>query len=104
MPGEPYFLDRSHPTALEQVFTVCWWEQRGAGLSYRAARASTPITVDQIVDDTLAVTDYLQRRFEVPKIYLMGHSWGSFIGIQAAARAPQRYHAYIGVGQLCRQL
>ncbi len=60
--------------------------------------------MDQIVDDTLAVTDYLQRRFEVPKIYLMGHSWGSFIGIQAAARAPQRYHAYIGVGQLCRQL
>ena len=104
-PGMPeYFLDRTRPTGLEQVFTVCWWEQRGAGLSYRAARAPAPITVEQLVDDTLAVADYLRHRFDVPKIYLMGHSWGSFVGIQAVARAPQRYHAYIGVGQLCRQL
>jgi len=40
----------------------------------------------------------------VPKIYLMGHSWGSFIGIQAVARAPQLFHAYVGVGQVCSQL
>ena len=104
-PGMPeYFLDRTHPTGLEQVFTVCWWEQRGAGLSYRAARSATPITVEQLINDTLAVTDYLRHRFDVPKIYLMGRSWGSFIGNHAAARAPQRYHAYIGVGQICRQL
>jgi pimeloyl-ACP methyl ester carboxylesterase len=34
----------------------------------------------------------------------MGHSWGSFLGIQAAARAPELYHAYIGIGQISRQL
>jgi pimeloyl-ACP methyl ester carboxylesterase len=40
-PGMPeFFLDRTHPTGLERDFIVCWWEQRGAGLSFdRHARA-----------------------------------------------------------------
>jgi pimeloyl-ACP methyl ester carboxylesterase len=50
------------------------------------------MTVAQFVADTLAVTDYLRERFGQDKIYLLGHSWGSFIGIQAAQRAPERLH------------
>ena len=50
------------------------------------------------------MTDYLRSRFGKEKIYLMGHSWGSLIGIQAAARAPERYYAYIGVAQITNQL
>ncbi len=34
----------------------------------------------------------------------MGHSGGTFIGIQAAARAPELYYAYIGVAQMSNQL
>jgi pimeloyl-ACP methyl ester carboxylesterase len=30
----------------------------------------------------------------------MAHSWGSFIGIRVAARAPELYDAYIGVAQV----
>jgi pimeloyl-ACP methyl ester carboxylesterase len=60
--------------------------------------------VEQLVADTLAVTNYLRKRFGQDKIYLMGHSGGSFIGILAAARAPGLYHAYIGVGQMTYQL
>jgi pimeloyl-ACP methyl ester carboxylesterase len=54
------------------------------------------MTVDQFVSDTLAVTNYLRSRFGKEKIYLMGHSWGSFIGIQAAARGRSvlRLHWY----------
>ena len=62
------------------------------------------MTVEQFIADTLAVTDYLRSRFGKEKIYLMGHSWGSLIGIQAAARAPERYYAYIGVAQIANQL
>jgi pimeloyl-ACP methyl ester carboxylesterase len=60
--------------------------------------------MEQLISDTLAMTDTLRERFGKSKIYLMGHSGGSFIGIQAAARAPERYHAYIGVGQRSYQL
>jgi pimeloyl-ACP methyl ester carboxylesterase len=99
-----YFLTRSYPTGLEDEFTVVWWEQRGAGLSYNAGLPPETITAEQLISDTLEVTNYLRNRFGQDKIYLMGHSWGSFLGIQAAARAPELYHAYIGVGQVANQL
>jgi pimeloyl-ACP methyl ester carboxylesterase len=50
------------------------------------------------------VTNYLRNRFVKEKIYLMGHSGGTFIGIRAAARAPELYYAYIGVAQMSYQL
>ena len=62
------------------------------------------MNLEQMISDTLEVTKYLRQRFGQDKIYLMGHSGGSFIGIQAAARAPELYHAYIGVAQMSNQL
>lgn len=99
-----YFLAERYAADLEDYFTVIWWEQRGAGLSYRADIAPETLTQEQLIADTLAVTDYLRHRFGKDKIYLMGHSGGSFIGIQAAAQAPERYYAYIGVAQMSNQL
>lgn len=100
-PGMPeYFLADKSATGLEKHFTVCWWEQRGAGLSYNADTDPDNMTVDQFIDDTIAVTNYLRERFDQDKIYLMAHSWGTFIGIQAAAEAPQLYAAYIAIAQI----
>jgi pimeloyl-ACP methyl ester carboxylesterase len=104
-PGMPeYWLTQRYPTGLEEDFTVVWWEQRGAGLSYSAAIPPETMSAEQFVSDTLAVTNYLRKRFAKDKIYLMAHSWGSYIGIQAAAQAPELYHAYIGVSQISYQL
>ena len=104
-PGMPeYWLTQRYPTGLENYFTVVWWEQRGAGLSYSADIPSETMTAEQFVDDTIAVTNYLRNRFSQDKIYLMAHSWGSYIGIQAAAREPDLYYAYIGVGQISHQI
>jgi pimeloyl-ACP methyl ester carboxylesterase len=97
-----YFLTEMYPTGLEDYFTVVWWEQRGSGMSYRAD--IPPVTVEQLISDTLEVTKYVRHRFGKDKIYLMGHSGGTFIGIQAAARAPELYAAYIGVAQMSNQL
>jgi pimeloyl-ACP methyl ester carboxylesterase len=99
-----YWLNQKHPANLEDHFTVVWWEQRGAGLSFEPGIAPETMTTGQFISDTLAVTRYLRQRFGQDKIYLMGHSWGSYIGIQAAAQAPDLYHAYIGLGQLVYQL
>ena len=99
-----YFLARKYPTGLEQHFTVCWWDRRGAGLTYRADIPPGTMTLEQSIADTIEVTNYLRNRFHKDKIFLMAHSGGSLIGIQAAARAPQLYSAYIGVAQMSYQL
>ena len=99
-----YFLTGQYPTGLETLFTVVWWEQRGSGMSYNSSIPKETITEAQLISDTLALTDYLRQRFGQDKIYLMGHSGGTFFGIQAAAQAPERYHAYIGVAQISDQL
>lgn len=99
-----YFLTQKYPTGLEDHFIVIWWEQRGSGLSYSADIPPETMTPEQMVSDVLEVTNYLRRRFGKEKIYLMGHSGGTFIGIQAAARAPELYYAYIGVAQMSNQL
>jgi pimeloyl-ACP methyl ester carboxylesterase len=99
-----YFLTEKYPTGLEDDFTVVWWEQRGVGISYSPEIPRETITNEQMISDTLELTNYLRRRFGKEKIYLMGHSGGTFFGIQAAAQAPELYHAYIGVAQMSNQL
>jgi pimeloyl-ACP methyl ester carboxylesterase len=99
-----FFLERAHPSGLERLFTVVWWEQPGSGLSSRAGMRRDRITVDRLIDDTLALSDHLRQRFDQPRIYLMGHSGGTFIGIQAVAWAPDLFHAYVGVAQISDQL
>ena len=99
-----HFLTQRYPTGLEKHFTVVWWEQRGSGLSYGPDVPVESITPDQLVSDTLALTDHLRERFGQERIYLMGHSGGTFIGLQAAERSPESYHAYIAIAQMTDQL
>jgi pimeloyl-ACP methyl ester carboxylesterase len=99
-----YFLTKNYPTGLEDHFTLVWWDQRGAGLSYSANIPEESMTLEQMISDTREVTNYLRKRFGQDKIYLMGRSGGTFIGMHVAAQAPELYHAYIGVAQMSDHL
>jgi pimeloyl-ACP methyl ester carboxylesterase len=99
-----YFLTRKYPTGLEDFFTVVWWEQRGSGISCSAEIPPETISLEQMISDTKEVTNYLRKRFGREKIFIMGHSGGTFIGIQVAAQAPELYYAYIGMAQMSYQL
>jgi pimeloyl-ACP methyl ester carboxylesterase len=104
-PGFPeYWLTHRYPTGLEDDFTVVWWDQRGSGLSYSPEIPPETINYEQFISDTVEVTNYLRQRFGKEKIYLMAHSGGTVFGIQAAARHPELYYAYIGMGQIVHQL
>ena len=103
-PGMPtYFLSEKYPNGLEENFIVCYWEQRGGGISYNPSLKETDINTGQLVGDAIEVSDYLCKRFNKEKIYLLGHSWGTFIGIQAAQKSPDLFYAYIGVAQISDQ-
>ena len=84
---------------LEKYFTVCYWDQRGAGMTYSKSTDPATMTLEQMVEDTREVTEYLKSRFGQEKIYLLGHSWGTYLGVKAAEKYPENYLAYIGVGQ-----
>ena len=84
---------------LEKYFTVCYWEQRGAGMTYSKSTDPSTMTLEQMVEDTREVTAYLRSRFNQDKIYLMGQSWGSYLGVNIIQKYPEHYLAYIGVGQ-----
>jgi len=99
-----YFLTAKYPSVLDDYFTVVWWEQRGSGISYDETIPQETIHLEQFISDTLEMTNYLRERFGKEKIYLMGHSGGTFIGIQAASRNPELYNAYIGMAQMTYQL
>ena len=48
-----YFLTERYPTGLEDDFTVVWWEQRGAGLSYSPGIPAETMTLEQFIADTV---------------------------------------------------
>jgi pimeloyl-ACP methyl ester carboxylesterase len=89
---------------LTQHFVVVGWDQRGAGKSYAALDPTSTWTLEQAVSDTVELTNYLRARFDEEKIYLMGESWGSVLGVLAVQRHPEFYHAWIGSGQMVSPL
>lgn len=94
---------QKYPTGLEKLFTVCWWEQRGAGISYNRKISPQEMTIEQMISDTIMVTQYLLNRFSKDKIYIMGHSWGSLLGVLTVQQQPELFHAFIGIGQVAQQ-
>ncbi|MDR0270837.1 alpha/beta hydrolase [Paenibacillus sp.] len=85
---------------LEKDFTIVNYDQRGSGKSYHFNEDYSNLTADLLVDDLLELTDYISKRFGKEKVILMGHSYGTYLGTMAAYKAPEKYEAYIGVGQM----
>ena len=98
-----YFLEYYYPTKLDEHFIVCIPSYRGTALSYDKGLDKSTINREHYVSDALAVTDYLRGRFDTDKIYLMGHSFGTSIGLMLADRYPDRYDAYIAMSQITWQ-
>lgn len=104
-PGFPaYPINKAHGVSLEQYFDVCYWDQRGTGMSYDAETAKKGVTVEQLIEDTIEVTNHLRNKYARDKVFLLGHSWGSYLGSLAAQKRPDLFYAYIGVGQIGSQL
>jgi len=86
--------------ALEDDFVVVTWDQPGTGKSYAAIDPVESLTLERMVSDTLAVTDHLRDRFGQQRVFLTGQSWGTIPSVLALQRHPEKYHAFVGTGQM----
>ena len=103
-PGSPEFTFMKETNrGLENDFVMVYWEQRGAGKSYSKNVPEASMNLPQFISDTRELSILLAKRFKKDKIYIMGHSWGSLLGILTANQYPELYYAYFGIGQLCSQ-
>ena len=86
----------------EKHFTIVQWDQRGSGRTFgrNPQTAKGTLTIDLMTRDGVEVAQYLARRFGQKRIYLVGGSWGSVLGVHMAKARPELFHAYVGVGQL----
>ncbi len=100
-PGAPsYPMYKNELKKLEKIFTICYWEQRGAGMSYSKDVPVASMNLNQMVEDAAVVTRYLMNKFNKQKIYILGHSWGSLLSSFTIQKYPELYYAYIGIGQI----
>jgi proline iminopeptidase len=87
----------------EEFFTVVQWDQRAAGKTHLLTDAATiapTLTRERMIADAEEMVAWVRRELRKDKIFVLGHSWGSFLGLQLATRHPDWLHAYIGVCQL----
>ncbi len=99
-PGGSQLTTARHELAgLEDYFVVVNWEQPGAGKSFNAVARAT-LTPERYIGDGLALVRHLQARFGVDKVYLLGESWGSALGVLMVQREPDLFHAFIGTAQM----
>jgi pimeloyl-ACP methyl ester carboxylesterase len=91
---------RHYNAELENYFVVVNWEQRGGGKSFAAINPTHLMTLEQYLADTHDLVQMLRERFQQEKIYLVGHSWGTILGVLTVQRYPELFYAYIGIGQI----
>jgi len=88
---------------IEEFFTVVHWDQRGAGKTFLEtdpAQVAPTIRIERYVDDAIEVAEYVRKRYGKRKLILVGHSWGTIVGMGAALKRPDLFHAYVGIGQV----
>ncbi|GAF68283.1 unnamed protein product, partial [marine sediment metagenome] len=87
---------------IEEYFTVVNWDQRGAGKTFGEVAPDSiadSIHIGRYVDDAIEVAEHIRKKYGKRKLILMGHSWGTVVGMGAALKRPDLFHAYVGIGQ-----
>jgi pimeloyl-ACP methyl ester carboxylesterase len=87
---------------MREYFTVVQWDQRATGKTFLLTdpgKITLSLTTERMISDVEEMVEWARHEFATEKIFLLGHSYGSFLALQFAQRHPNWIHAYIGVGQ-----
>ena len=102
-PGSPVMgASWAYQKPWEDFFTVVNWDRRGVGKSFSpadSARLGPTMTLQQLVDDAAVVVEHLLARLGQEKLVVLGYSYGTRIGPRLVEQHPERFQAYVGLGQ-----
>ena len=86
----------------EKRFTVVMWDQRCAGKTFarNGADSCKGMSVESVAREGNQVAEFLRRHLHRDRIVLLGHSWGTMIGLRMIHDRPDLYSAYVGTGQV----
>lgn len=93
-------LSRRYLPKLEDHFLMVYWDQPGAGRSYSEEALHRGLSIEAILRDLDEIVDWLRVDYGHDKVALIGHSWGSAVGLLYAARHPQKVSLVLGTGQV----
>jgi len=88
---------------IEEYFTVVNWDQRGSGRTFLETDPELlrgTLRIEQYVRDTIDLVELIKHRYDAKKVILIGHSWGTIIGLRAVLENPELFNAYVGMGQV----
>ncbi len=97
--GSQLAAARTQLKELEEHFVVVGWDQPGSAKSFDSV-PSKDLTPDRYISDGCQLASYLSKRFNQEKIYLVGESWGSALGIWMVQKQPELFHSFVGTGQM----
>lgn len=89
---------------LQKHFIVAQWDQRESGKTVSQNKSPEPLTVSIFIDDAIEVIAYLSSKFSQEKIYLVGHSWGGYLGLRVATERPDLLKGYFAMSPMINQL
>lgn len=83
----------------EERYVVAQWDQRGTGKTFGKSGTPANMTMEQLTQDAIEVTQYVLSRLKVHKLILVGFSWGAELGLNVIRSKPELFHAFVGTGQ-----
>lgn len=89
---------------LQKHFIVVMWDQRESGQTAVLNKSPNALSVSLFVSDAIEVVKFLCTRFGQEKIYLVGHSWGGYLGLRVAAERPELLKGYFAISPMISQL
>lgn len=98
MPVSETFTDQ-----LQKKFTVIQWDQRQTGETATLNDSLVRLTPELMKSDALEMVQYLLKRLNQPKLYIVSHSWGSVLGFDLAEHHPELLYAYICISGIIDQ-
>ena len=85
---------------ITENFVTAYYDQRGSGKSYsKEIPIETMVNLNQFVEDTDVIVEYLTERFHTDKVLIVGTSWGTIVGTKYSMQHPKKVAAYIGISQ-----